>query len=260
MAPILRPRAARDAAPRRAGYVAAPVRSVTPRLAVALALLAAGCATNGAAERAALERENARLRAEVEALRAELRGRPAAASSAGAESAAPPDAAAPQLEQVFVPRSRVSVEVSRDAASGRTTIASLWYRTADVRPLPRMEWMQVRAELAPDGKLDGAWLALERHGGRGSAQVESGRVTVDDRAFELKSVSHETAADALRPGRLQSRKREERATFALPPEALGAVATAISARFEAGSVSFDLTDEHLAAFAAVAARVGQASR
>lgn len=226
------------------------------RFGLALAVIAAGCATNGATERAALERENARLRAEVEALRAELAGRPAAGVQAEASAAA---GSTPQLEQVFVPRSRVSVEVSRDAASGRTQIASLWYRTADVRPMPRMEWMQVRAELAPDGKLAGAWLAIERHGGRGSAQAEAGRLTVDDRAFALKSTSYETGDAAPRPGRMASGKREERATFALPPESLGAVATAISARFEAGAVSFDLTDEHLAAFAAVAARVDQAS-
>src|SRR5688572_27589282 len=125
--------------------------------------------------------------------------------------------------------------------------------------MPRMEWMQVRAELAPDGKLDGVWLGIERHGGRGSAQAEAGRLTVDGRAFELKSTGYETGEDALRPGRMHAGKREERATFALPPEALGAVASAISARFEAGAVFFDLTDEHLAAFAAVAARVDQTS-
>src|SRR5688572_27829210 len=104
MEPILRPPAARDAAPRCAGYVAAPVRSVTSaRFGLALAVLAAGCATNGAAERAALERENARLRAEVEALRAELAGRPAAGVRAEASAEA---GASPHLEQVFVPRSR----------------------------------------------------------------------------------------------------------------------------------------------------------
>jgi hypothetical protein len=222
---------------------------------LALALVAGGCATGGADERAALERENARLRAEVEALRAELGRRPAAAGAA-AEAAAPAaEPAEPQLEQVFVPRSRVSLEVSRDAESGRTKIASLWYRTADVRPMPRMEWMQVRAELAPDGKLAGAWLALERHSGRGSARADAGRLSVDGRTFALASAGYETGEGAQRPGRVHAGKREERATFALPPEALAAAATAISARFEAGDVSFDLTDEHLAAFAAVAARV-----
>jgi hypothetical protein len=231
------------------------VRHATPaRLCLALALLAAGCATNGADERAALERENARLRAEVEALRAELAGRPVADGAAGAGAEA---GAAPRLEPVFVPRSRVSLEVSRDAASGRTAIASLWYRTADIRPLPRTEWMQVRAEQTPDGRLDGAWLTIERHGGRGSAQVAAGRLSVDGRAFELPSAGYETGADALRPGRAPSGQRQERATFVLPPEALAAAATAISARLEAGAVSFDLTDEHLAAFAAVAARLGQ---
>jgi hypothetical protein len=230
------------------------VRHALPsaRLCLALALLGAGCATGGADERASLERENARLRAEIEALRAELSGRPAAAAAAGE---AEPGAA--RLEPVFVPRSRVSLEVSRDAASGRTTIASLWYRTADIRPLPRMEWLQVAAEQAVDGRLERAWLALERHGGRGSAQADTARLTVDGRAFELASKGFETSGDPLRPGRAGSAQRQERASFALPPEALAAVATAISARFEAGAVSFDFTDEHLAAFAAVAARVAQ---
>jgi hypothetical protein len=216
-------------------------------LALLALLLLPGCATNGAGEIEALQRENARLRGEIEALRAELAGRPAAT----AESSS-----APQLEQVFVPRSRVSVEVTQTAATGKTSVASLWYRTVDAGPLPRMEWLQVRAEQSAAGELTGAWLMIERHAGRGSVEAKTARLTIDGRAVELPAASYETSRGGQGPGRVATGKKQERASFALPAGALEQVATAISVRFEAGTVAFDLSDEHLAAFAAVAARVG----
>lgn len=212
-------------------------------------MLLAGCASTGSDEVAALQRENARLRAEVEALRAELAGRPAPASGA---------AAAPQLEQVFVPRSRVSVEVTQAGATGKTSVASLWYRTVDAGPLPRMEWLQVRAEQSAAGEPAGAWLLIERHAGRGSVEAKTARLTIDGRALELPAAGYETSRGGQGPGRVATGKKQERASFALPAGALEQVATAISVRFEAGSVEFDLSDEHLAAFAAVAARVATA--
>ena len=151
------------------------------------------CATNGADEIAALQRENARLRGEIEALRGELAGRPAAA----AEGASPT-----QLEQVFVPRSRVSVEVT-ETANGKTSVASLWYRTVDTGPLPRMEWLQVRAEQSTAGSLTGAWLLIERKAGRGSVETQAARLTIDGRAVELRQASYEaTRAAAQTPGRV----------------------------------------------------------
>jgi hypothetical protein len=116
--------------------------------------------------------------------------------------------------------------------------------------------MQVRAEQTADGRLDGAWLAVERHGGRGSAKAAAARLSVDGRVFALPAAGYEASRSSPQPGRTGAGQREERAAFALPAEALAAAATAISARFEAGDVFFDLTDEHLAAFAAVAGRVG----
>jgi hypothetical protein len=204
---------------------------------VLLASLAlAGCATNGAGELEALQRENARLRGEIEALRAELAGRPAAP----AEGAA----ATPQLEQVFVPRSRVSVEVTQLAATGNTSVASLGCRTVDAGPLPRMEWLQVRAEQSASGRA-----------GRGSLETKAARLTIDGRVVELPAASYDASHAGQGPGRVASGKKQERAVFALPGGALGQVATAISVHFEAGAVEFDLSDEHLAAFAAVSARV-----
>ena len=243
-----------------AGYVAPPVPPSTSQssrrtlrvasLALLALLLLPHCATNGADEIAALQRENARLRGEIEALRGELAGRPAAA----AESAT-----APQLEQVFVPRSRVSVEVTQTAGTGKTSVASLWYRTVDAGPLPRMEWLQVRAEQSAAGSLTGAWLLIERKAGRGSVETEAARLTIDGRVVELRQASYEAnRAAGQTPGRVASGQKQERASFALPDGALGQVATAISVHFEAGAVAFDLSDEHLAAFAAVAARVGAA--
>ena len=212
-------------------------------------LLLPRCATNGADEIDALQRENARLRGEVEALRAELAGRPAATADG---------ATAPQLEQVFVPRSRVSVEVTQAAATGTTSVASLWYRTVDAGPLPRMEWLQVRAEQSASGELTGAWLLIERRAGRGSVETKAARLTVDGRVVELPAAGYEASRGGESPGRVATGKKQERASFALPAGALAQVATAISVRFEAGAVEFDLSDEHLAAFAAVAARVGTA--
>jgi hypothetical protein len=212
-------------------------------------LLLPGCATTGTDEVDALQRENARLRGEIEALRAELAGRPAATAESDS---------APQLEQVFVPRSRVSVEVTQTPASGKTSVASLWYRTVDAGPLPRMEWLQVRAEQSAAGQLTGAWLLIERHAGRGSLETKAARLTIDGRVLELPAASYEASRAGPGPGRVAAGKKQERASFALPGGALAQVATAISVRFEAGAVEFDLSDEHLAAFAAVAARVGTA--
>jgi outer membrane murein-binding lipoprotein Lpp len=218
----------------------------TVLFALLVMLVLAGCASTARTdELGALRRENERLRGEIGALRAELAGRPSAAAESGR-----------QLEQVFVPRSRVSVEVSTNANSGKTSVASLWYRTVDTKPLPRLEWLQVRADQTAAGALDGAWLVLERHGGRGSAKADSGRLSIDGRVIELRVTSYETSREGQVPGRVASGQRHERVSFALPAGSLAQVGTAISVHFEAGSVEFDLTDEHLAAFAAVAARVG----
>ena len=89
-------------------------------------------------------------------------------------------------------------------------------------------------------------------GGSGAAETPP----EDGRVVELPAAGYEASRGGQGPGRVTAGKKQERASFALPDGALGQVATAISVHFEAGAVEFDLSDEHLAAFAAVAARVG----
>jgi hypothetical protein len=59
-------------------------------------------------------------------------------------------------------------------------------------------------------------------------------------------------------GPINSSKRDERIRFAVPPSAFPLVANARTVRFDAGTVGFELTDEHMAAFAAMAARIAAA--
>lgn len=118
-------------------------------LALLALLLLPRCATNGADEIAALQRENARLRGEIEALRGELAGGPAAPAEG---------AAAPQLEQVFVPRSRVSVEVTQTSATGKT-----------MAPGKKQE----RASFAlPDGALGQVATAISVHFEAGAVEFD----------------------------------------------------------------------------------------
>lgn len=207
-----------------------------------------------------LRRENARLKAEVQALQAELAaaraGAPApAADSDGTErDDATATSAGTRLEPIYIPRTRVSLEVGKDEASGNTTLATLWYRTSDAGLLPRKEWLQLRAEQTPAGALEGPWLLVERQGGAG-AKVSSGRLTVDGATIELPVVDYDVKRTKRSIGTIDAGSRTERVRFALPASALTQVASARSATFDAGAIEFTLTDEHLSAFAAMAARV-----
>lgn len=207
-----------------------------------------------------LRRENARLKAEVQSLQAQLDaarapiGKDDAAANAGPGGGAT-GAAGTRLESVYIPRTRVSLEVGRDTATGATTLATLWYRTAEGGPLPRKEWFQLRADQMPDGALQGPWLLVERQGAGAAAKVDTGTLTVDGKTITLPVVDYDTKRRNQTLGPITSASRDERVRFALPASALPLVANARTARFTAGGIDFTLTDEHLSAFAALAARV-----
>lgn len=246
-----------------AGTVAAmsrfvrPSRPAPPRVLLALCLVVAAAPLARADELEDLRRENARLKAEVQSLQAQLEAARGGARQPGAAPAGAPDASVTgsRMEPVYIPRSRVSLEVGRDEASGATTLATLWYRTSDAGPLPRKEWFQLRAEQLPDGALRGPWMLVEREGGGAGAKVAAGTLTVDGRTIELPVEDYDVKRSTRPMGPVGVSSREERVRFALPASALPLVANARVVRFDAGGIEFALTDEHLAAFAAMAARV-----
>lgn len=210
-----------------------------------------------------LRHENARLKAEVQSLQAQLDAtRAVAGGRDGATQGADPvrGATGTRLEPVYIPRTRVSLEVGRDAATGATTLATLWYRTADTGLLPRKEWFQLRADQMPDGALQGPWLLVERQGAGATAKVDAGTLTVDGTPISLPVVDYDAKRRSQSIGQISSSSRDERIRFSLPASALPLVASATTVRFAAGAVEFTLTDEHLAAFAALAARVAPAAR
>lgn len=233
-------------------------------LSFVLTVLLASVPRAHAGELEDLRRENARLTAEVQSLQAQLDALRGAAGQGDAAPARAADTAraGTRLEPVYIPRTRVSLEVGRDESSGATTLATLWYRTADSGLLPRKEWFQLRAEQMPDGAVQGPWLLVERQGAGAGAKVDAGTLTVDGKAIALPVVDYDAKRKSQSLGPISSSSRDERIRFSLPASALPQVATARTARFTAGGVDFTLTDEHLAAFAAMAARVapGQAAR
>ena len=217
----------------------------------------------GAAEVDELRDENARLRAENQQLRDEIGTlREELSSVTGGEAAArnAPDGSggpASRVERVFVPRSRVSLEVGRDA-SGATVVSTPWYRTAETGPLPRKEWILFRARESGGGAAAESWLLLDRVNPRGSLEsVGSGRLTIDGRVFDCALVAHDESREHQSVGPVGSTVRKERVRFDLPGEALEGLARAHSARFDAGSTGFDLNDAQLTAASALAARVGR---
>lgn len=221
-------------------------------MATLLVLAASSPGRAAADELEGLRRENAQLTARVRELEAEL-----AALRAGAPAQGAADAGAPgsRREQVYIPRSRVSLEVNRDESSGATSLATLWYRTVDGGLLPRKEWIQLRAEQGKTGTLDGVWLLIERQGAVGGKPT-SGRLTVDGSVIDLAVADYDAKRKSQSLGAITSTSRDERIRFSLPPAALAQVAAARTARFDAGTIDFELTDEHVAAFSALATRVG----
>ena len=181
----------REGLPSRAmrfGMSSSTSRRQHATLAALLALALLAPAVVRADELQELRAENARLKAEVQALSARLEAvQGDARAGGGAAQDGGADASGTRIEPVFIPRTRVSIEVGRDAATGKTNLATLWYRTADVGPLPRKEWFQLRAQQSATGELDGTWLLLERQGAGGGAKVPSARLTLEQQpgAVEL---------------------------------------------------------------------------
>jgi hypothetical protein len=228
-----------------------PARKLTrarrARLVVSLvAALSLSATPSYADELEDLRRENTRLRAEVERLRGELAARDRVIET--------DEAAGAGVERVLVP-SRVSLDVQRDEASGVTTITSAWYRTIETDGLPRKEWFQLGARRAAAGTVHGPWVSVERQGGAGTLKVDSGSLTVDGRSFACATVAYESSKRDLTVARGGTNVRNERLRCELPADAIPAAVGARHARFTAGAVDFELTDEHLAAFAAVGARL-----
>jgi len=196
-----------------------------PQLLPAVTLLALALATPCAARADDLEdlrRENAQLKSEVQALKAQLEsghgGAQASGSAAGSEGSAP----GARMEPIFIPRSRVPLEVGRDEATGKTSLATIWYRTADVGPLPRKEWIQLRTQQGPAGELEGSWMLLERQGGDGGTKVTSGRLTVDGSVIELPVTEYDAKRKSHNIGPVSSSTRDERTA------AFAAIATRIA--------------------------------
>lgn len=205
-----------------------------------------------------LRAENARLLAENRRLRDELATRQAANASPGgaADAGEPAGAGSKSFETAYVPRTRLTLEVDRDQATGSTTVSTPWYRTEDSSFLPRKEWIRFGARETAEGAFDGAWILLERQGGRASLEgVEQGRLVIDGRVVACPVEDYDVSRKRQPVGRAFETAHDERVRFAVPAEALALLSGATTARFEAGAVGFALADEHLAGAAAIAARV-----
>lgn len=217
------------------------------------ALLVAG--PSAADEVETLRSENARLAARVRELEAELTALRGGAAPATTDAGG----AGARMEPVYIPRTRVSLEVTRDEATGGTRLATLWYRTADTSVLPRKEWLQVRATQDAGGALGGLWLMIERQVAAGGTKPTSGRLTIDGAVVELPVESYDVKRRSQGIGPISANTRDELIRFTLPPAVLAQVVASRAASFDAGAIEFELTDEHVAAFAAMAARVGGAA-
>jgi len=197
------------------------------------------------------------LRVEVETLRSRLAAvLEGCAPRPPGEPPAPPDAAS----EVLQVRTRATLAVARDPATGDSVLATPWLRTSVAAIVPRREWIQLHARRKADGSAPEVSVALARHGGSGSANVASGRIEADGRVFELPVETYEVSRDEPAAAARGPGLRRESVRLALPPAALEAVAGARQARFVAGASAFDLTDEHVLAFAALAARLADGAR
>jgi len=215
-----------------------------------------------------LRDENARLREEVERLR-QQQGNPQAAP-AGVTPAAPatgrviahppgPDGTAQEeveIQAEHVPMRRVSLQVNRDPSSGATSYSTPSYRTIDEGPLPMREWIHFRAIRPPEPGTAIVWMTLDRRSARGSlAGTKTGQLRIDGTIVELPVVQY----DAKKPRRQgrgpRSELRDEQVTFVVPRDAVLRLMRANAAHFEAGTTSFELTDDHMAAFSALSSRL-----
>lgn len=213
------------------------------------------------AENAALRRELDEAQAEIRSLRDTLTGSSAAKAGGAAEAepdAAPGDAAgaAPttsRTESEFVPMRRVSVQVSGSPGADPSRLSSEWMPARDgLRVLESIRLELVRQSdqsLAPR-----LWLVRTTPGGS-LANVASATLEIDGSTYDCPKLGYDQERRSRRLPRGVIHEREERVVFAIPTEALAPLATARSASFTAGPTSFTLTDDHVSAAAALAARL-----
>jgi hypothetical protein len=232
-----------------------PLRWRPRATAFALVLVSLSLPTSARSdELARLQEENARLRSESADLRSEIQT--LRARLADLENAGRGPAPMTSVERVFVPQSRVSLETTRSTTGDVTSIATPWYRTVEGGPFPRKEWIQFTAERKGDGGLLGSWIVLDRRTGQGTLEhVETARLAIDGRTVDCHVDDYDAASQRRGAGRVGGTQRTELVRFALPPDALALLAGARRARFDAGPSVFVMTDEHITAAAALAARV-----
>jgi len=235
-----------------------------------------------AVENARLRAENRRLRAELDELRRETaraaanvrahedpeaertRKSPAAGTTTtqaapsaarGAESASTP---ATTVEAEYLPMSRVSLSVSRDASGSITSLATPWHRSVDDSGLlPIREFVQLRSTPARGGDPPRVWLGIYRQGvQRTLASDTTGHLRIGDSTTSAPLVEHEiTRRRRHRRTGAPSPLRDEIAVFSLPFGSLHEVATAARTSFTAGPIRFTFTDDHVSAAAALSARL-----
>lgn len=221
-------------------------------------------------QNARLEAENEKLRAELDALRREAgeaagESRDAAREAqagapAAAASAEPEDDPTSTVVSEYVPRTRITLSVGRDEAGRIEVLGTPWYRTVpDTGLLPLREFIQFRAVPAREGRPEQVWMSLNRQGMPSSVGAGTiGTLQVGSWSGKAAIVDQKTSR-RRRVGRQATMplRKDETTTFALPGDALAKLAVADRATFDAGPVHFEFTDEHVAAAAALQARLSK---
>ena len=221
-------------------------------------------------ENARLQAENERLRAELDALRTESASASTEAMEAAEEAASPvpgdqmhPDSTGEETDAAifeYVPRSRVTLSVTRDDSGSIRHVSTPWYRTVpDTDLLPLREFIQFRAIPGRGTRPEQVWLALNRQGV--AAPLGSGvhaDLQIDEWRTSASIVDQKTTR-RRRAGRQNAtpKRTDETTLFALPMGALQKLALSERASFDAGPVHFELSDELVAAAAAMAARLAK---
>jgi hypothetical protein len=212
------------------------------------------------AENAELRRELDRARDEIRELRRRL-GEASTERGAATASAEAPSASAPEREPAaattsrtetdLVPVRRVRVEVEGSPGVDPARLSSEWMPVRDgLRVLESIRLVLVRSDQGLTPRL-----ALARSTPHGSlADVETATLVVDGETFSCPRVDFAEKRRQRRTPRGAALEREQIATYAIPAGELARISAARDASFTAGPTRFDLTDEHLAAAAALAAR------
>jgi hypothetical protein len=233
------------------------------------ALIAAGVvvASRDAAadELEELRAENAELRRELDAARGEIRelrsrlgeaapARAPATASSGATVAPSREADAGETtrtETDLVPVRRVRVQVAGSPGGDPNRLASEWMPAREgLRVLESIRLDLVRSDQGLTPRL-----AVARSTPHGSlADAETATLVVDGETLTCPRVDFKESRRQRRTPRGTALEREQIAIYAIPAGDLARISAAKEATFAAGPTRFELTDEHLAAAAALAAR------